>query len=170
LRITILNGEHADEYWYLRQEALKQNGESFATTYEEAMDRENPVEKTKQNLMSNCSITYGSWENGTLVGVVTLLLEKHTKMKHKAHIMAMYVNKEYRGKGIARSLLQTVIKKSKELGLEQLHLTVVSSNTAAVNLYTSVGFQTYGIEKRSMKYNGEYFDEAHMVNFFHTIP
>lgn len=164
-----MSGDHAKEYWRLRQEALKQNGEAFATTYEEAINREDPLERTKQNLMSNESITYGSWENGTLVGVVTLLLERHTKMKHKAHIMAMYVNGEYRGKGIARSLLQAVIKKSKELGLEQLHLTVVSSNTAAVNLYTSVGFQTYGIEKRSMKYNGEYFDEAHMVNFFHTI-
>ena len=49
--------------------------------------------------------------------------------------------------------------------IEQIHLTVVSSNKAANSLYASFGFVTYGIEKNALKVDGTYFDEELMVLF-----
>ncbi|MGQ0519222.1 GNAT family N-acetyltransferase, partial [Bacillus sp. D-CC] len=42
---------------------------------------------------------------------------------------------------------------------------VVVGNDGAKKLYESLGFQTFGIQERSLKYNGQYWDEEHMVLF-----
>jgi RimJ/RimL family protein N-acetyltransferase len=52
---------------------------------------------------------------------------------------------------------------SRELTLEQIHLSVASSQPGAKRLYQSQGFETYGTEPHAMKVNGEYCDEDHMV-------
>ncbi|CRI00648.1 Uncharacterised protein [Streptococcus pneumoniae] len=44
-------------------------------------------------------------------------------------------------------------------------LDVVVGNDAAKKLYESLGFQTYGVQERSLKHNGQYWDEEHMVLF-----
>lgn len=166
IMIRILNKHDAENYWELRLQALQTNPEAFATTYEEAIKRKNPIEATAQNLDSENSYTFGAFnENDKLVGVVTLLLEQLLVFKHKGSIMAMYVDPSKRGQGYAKQLLQEVIAQGKELGLEQLLLTVVSTNDAAKSLYNSLDFRTYGLEKRALKIGDTYSDEEYMVRF-----
>ncbi|MDM5188972.1 GNAT family N-acetyltransferase [Bacillus sp. DX4.1] len=164
--IRILSELDAAKYWDLRLQALQINPEAFATTYEEELKKENPIEQVTQNLQSHTSHTFGVFnESDTLLGVVTLLTEQKLAFKHKGHIVAMYVDAHSRGNGYARDLLQAVIEKAKELHIEQLCLGVVSNNESAKGLYKSIGFTTYGIEKRALKTNGIYRDEQHMVLF-----
>ncbi|WP_053251746.1 GNAT family N-acetyltransferase [Ensifer adhaerens] len=47
--------------------------------------------------------------------------------------------------------------------VEQLQLTVVSSNAAAIQLYSKLGFVGYGLEKRALRVDGQYFDEMLMA-------
>jgi ribosomal protein S18 acetylase RimI-like enzyme len=47
--------------------------------------------------------------------------------------------------------------------VEQIHLQVVTTNTAAYNLYRSMGFVAYGIEPRALRHAGRDYDEAMMV-------
>lgn len=47
--------------------------------------------------------------------------------------------------------------------VEQLQLTVVSSNAAAIQLYSKLGFVGYGLEKRALRVDGHYFDEMLMA-------
>ncbi|MGQ0452909.1 GNAT family N-acetyltransferase, partial [Bacillus sp. SS-TM] len=56
-------------------------------------------------------------------------------------------------------------KNADKLHVEQLMLDVVVGNDAAKKLYESLGFQTYGVQERSLKHNGQYWDEEHMVLF-----
>lgn len=164
--IRMLNKQDAENYWELRLQALQTNPEAFATTYEEAIKRENPIEATARNLDSESSYTFGAFnEDNQLIGVVTLVLSNLRVFKHKGSIMAMYVNPSQRGNGYAKQLLQAVIEYGKELELEQLHLTVVSTNDAAKKLYSSLDFCTYGLEKRALKFGDVYSDEEHMVKF-----
>ena len=37
--------------------------------------------------------------------------------------------------------------------------------TMEQKLYESLGFKTFGVQERSLKYNGQYWDEEHMVLF-----
>ena len=44
-----------------------------------------------------------------------------------------------------------------------MQLGVESKNDAAMYLYSSLGFKTYGLERRALLVDGEYFDEELMV-------
>ncbi|WP_252361736.1 GNAT family protein [Paenibacillus sp. FSL R10-2782] len=50
--------------------------------------------------------------------------------------------------------------------LKQLHLSVVATNQAAIKLYRKLGFETYGIEKNALEYNGQGYDEELMAYFY----
>ena len=164
--ISILSKHDATNYWNLRLQALQMNPEAFATTYEEALKKENPVDEVTKNLESQTSFTFGAFDKqGYLLGVVTLLTEQKLAFQHKGHIVAMYVDAKNRGNGYARSLIQAVIEKARECNMEQLTLAVVSNNEVAKKLYQSCGFTTYGVEKRALKMNDVYRDEEHMVLF-----
>ncbi len=77
----------------------------------------------------------------------------------------MYVDAQNRRNGLARELIANAIQRARDIQLEQLTLGVVSTNEPAKNLYESMGFKTYGIEKRAIKINGAYSDDEHMVLF-----
>ncbi len=101
-----------------------------------------------------------------IVGVVSFCREVREKLRHKANVWGMYVVSELRQSGVGRLLLTSLINKAKSLdGLEQLNLSVVSSNIQAKGLYSSIGFTTYGIEKNALKNGDKYFDEELMMIF-----
>ena len=50
-----------------------------------------------------------------------------------------------------------------EPGLALIQLSVESTNGPAKSLYTSFGFETYGIERQAIFVDGEYFDEELMA-------
>ncbi|MEH7457071.1 GNAT family N-acetyltransferase [Bacillus pseudomycoides] len=164
--IRVLSGLDAVQYWDLRLQALRVNPDAFVTTYEEAMQKENPVEEVAQNLNSKTSYTFGAFnDENRLLGVVTLLTEQKAAYKHKGHLVAMYVDAQSRGEGIAKALIGALVEKSRELKIEQINLGVVSDNEVAKKLYQSMGFTTYGTEKRALKMNNIYRDDEHMVLF-----
>jgi hypothetical protein len=73
MNVRLLNSSDANKYWNLRLEALEQNPEAFATSYEEAIQRENPDERATQNLSIEGNFTFGAFDDEELVGVVTLV-------------------------------------------------------------------------------------------------
>ena len=158
--IRLLTKEDAEKYWDLRLQALQVNPEAFVTTYEEAIRQENPIKRVESNLTATTSCTFGAFnEENHLVGVVTLLTEEREAYKHKGHIVAMYVDAQNRRNGLARELITNAIQRARDIKLEQLTLGVVSTNEPAKKLYESMGFKTYGIEKRAIKVNGVYSDD-----------
>jgi RimJ/RimL family protein N-acetyltransferase len=60
------------------------------------------------------------------------------------------------------SLVQRIIEQAKPR-VEELCLTVVTSNTAAHRLYSAAGFEPYGLERRALKVGDEYYDELLMA-------
>ncbi|MEH7235553.1 GNAT family N-acetyltransferase [Bacillus sp. JJ1562] len=158
--------EDAEGYWKLRLKALTTDPESFLVTYEEAIMKENPIEDYKKSFQSQELLTLGAFEEENLVGMVTLIRETRQKIRHKANIVAMYVDNQKRGRGIANDLLNEAIKVAKNMpDIEQLYLTVDAENTPAKELYKKLGFQKFSVEVKAIKFNGQYRDEEHMVLF-----
>lgn len=166
LKIKLLTAADAEIYWGLRLEALKQNPEAFATSYEEAIKRENPIRQAASNMNTEGSYTFGAFENDILIGMVTLMKEKHQKLQHRANIFAMYVTPEKQGMGVGKALLNEVISNAKSIdGIEKLNLTVVKTNEKAKGLYATLGFRSFGLEARALKIGDLYYDEEYMVLF-----
>ncbi|WP_453990545.1 GNAT family N-acetyltransferase [Bacillus nitroreducens] len=164
--IRKLKPEDAEKYWKLRLKALTTDPNGFLVTFEEAINTENAIEEYKVSLQSKEIITFGAFEGDQLVGMVTLVRETRRKIRHRANIVAMYVDDQHRGKGIAKALLKEAVKLAESYPeLEQLYLTVDSDNTDAKELYKKIGFKKFATDKGAIKYNGRYRDEDHMKLF-----
>ena len=164
MEIRLLNPLDAEKYLDLRLGALQNSPEAFASSYEEEKDQ--PVERYKTRFQSEDSFTFGAFDTGELVGVITLVKEKLIKLSHRANIVAMYVSPEKRGSGIGKALVREAIKKAKELkDVEQVYLTVITTNEPAKKLYSLSGFEIFGTEKRALKLDHTYFDADLRVLF-----
>lgn len=163
MNIRSLKSADAAQYWELRLEALQQNPEAFATTYEDAIVRPDPIKRVAVNLESSSSITFGAYVENELVGVMTLSKGDLEKMRHKVTLFAVYVTPRVRGQKIGDALLKEVIQTAKQLpNVEKINLTVVTTNKAAIHLYEKQGFITYGLETKAMKSGDTYLDEQLM--------
>ncbi|MEH7107444.1 GNAT family N-acetyltransferase [Bacillus sp. JJ1764] len=163
MEIRLLDSSDAEVYWKIRLEALQQNPEAFMVSYEEALKREKPIEQTSHQLAAEENFTFGAFDEGNLIGVVTLLLEKQSKIQHRANIFAMYVTPKKRGMGVGKALLTEAINKAKTINrIEKINLSVTAGNEKAKNLYSSLGFKVYGMEENAIKVNGTYFGDEHM--------
>lgn len=157
----------ADEeaLWSIRLQALIDNPEAFAATYEETLLA--GKERLVENMHQRDAFYIGAFHPSSvleLIGVVYFRRDEGQKNRHKGRVLSMYVRPEYRGKGVGKVLLQEVITHAKQLaGVEQIHLMVITSNTAARSLYGSMGFEVYGTMHRAMKVNEHYWDEEMMV-------
>jgi hypothetical protein len=101
--------------------------------------------------------------NGSpLVGAAGLRVQNRVKLQHKGVLWGMYVRPEARGKGLAAALVQQVVEHARTL-VEEVCLTVVASNAAAIRLYGAAGFKEYGLERRALKVGSEYYDEVLMA-------
>ena len=63
----------------------------------------------------------------------------------QSHRGGLGILPEYRGLGIGSRLLEKVIEKAKEFGLEKIELHVYTSNKPAVALYRKFGFEEEGL-------------------------
>jgi len=167
MEIRLLHPGDAEDYLNLRLEALRLHPEAFGSSYEEECG-DTPA-KYEERFAGGNLFTYGVFAEGLLCGSATLVPATRHKLRHRAQIVAVYVSAGLRRRGAARALLAAVCGKALELdNIEQLHLSVTSTNLSAVSLYESIGFETYGEEKHALKIDGRYLDEKLMVRFLRS--
>lgn len=162
MRIKKLIKHDADHYRNIRLEALSNNPDFFGTMYAEEVIR--TADDFREKIpVDNNNFILGCYGDEDLVGIVAFHQESRIKLRHKAYIRSMYVQPEYRKKGIGKLLLNELIARAKAIQeIEILLLDVVTNNLSAKQLYLSFGFQIYGIEKMAYKLNHQYFDLEYM--------
>lgn len=164
MEIRSLTAKDAEAWWQLRLEMLRNDPASFADSAEE--HQATTVERARKllgegHLVENFVV--GSFANGRLIGTAGFFRRKHAKEHHKGHVWGVYVSPEQRGQGVARALMQEVIRRARKIdGLEQITL-VASAHLPARQLYESLGFESYGIEPRSLKIGEEYVNDVLMI-------
>lgn len=166
MKIRELEVGDANKYQALRLRALKEHPTAFSSSYEQQRDRPASffAERLRRSFDSPDAFILGCFVAERLVGTVGLFREESAKVEHRAWIVGMHVAAEHQGKGYGRALLVAALDRAREIPrLELVQLGVESKNEAAMSLYASLGFKTYGLEKRALLVDGEYFDEELMA-------
>jgi ribosomal protein S18 acetylase RimI-like enzyme len=149
-----------EQYRMFLAAALQHDEENLLITPNENLNASFPTKDRKD------SFTLGAYVENTLAGVVSFIRdgEDREKLRHKGIVSTMYVSKEFRGHGIAKELLEELIKRVKTIsGIEQINLIVIASNVKAKQLYEKFGFEKFGTELNSIKWRDKYFSEDQMV-------
>lgn len=106
---------------------------------------------------------FGGWDaRAELAGVAGLLVPTAPKLRHKGRVWGMYVRPEARRQGLAAALLRRLLAHAQDV-VEEVGLTVVASNGAAVRLYEALGFVACALDPRAMKVAGRLLDEVLMT-------
>ena len=65
----------------------------------------------------------------------------------EAHILNLCVGEAYRCRGIGRQLLNSLVERAGAAGMADAYLEVRPSNTTAIRLYLSLGFEQVGMRR-----------------------
>lgn len=151
-------------YWPLRLRALKEEPESFGGSYEESVQFSEETRRSRLKCNDDAFVFGAFYNNLELIGTAGLFRVIGNKSRHKGTLWGMYVAPEHRGKGVGKALARAILERAATLpDLEQVNLTVVVTRAAARNLYLSLGFEPYGLEKNALKIGDRYVDEEFMA-------
>ncbi len=164
MEIRVLTASDASEYWKIRLEALECDPEAFGSSAEEHRALTDDEVAARISYDPANKFVVGAFSGERLLGTAGFFRDKNLKARHKGHIWGVYVAREARSHGVGRKMLQAVLERAIRIdGLEQIMLSVVTEQNAAVSLYRSMGFESYGCERRALKIGERYVDEENMV-------
>lgn len=151
----------AESFRAIRLEALQRCPEAFGASWED--ERRKPASWFVERLQKGA--VFGGFLDEELTGIVGFHVPESEKQRHKGLLWGMYVREAAWGGGLGKALATCVIEYARER-VEQIQLTVVTTNERACRLYTRLGFETYGVERRALRVGPRYFDEQLMVRNF----
>ena len=142
----------------IRLEALGKASEAFGSTFEREAGQ--PLSWFRNRLTT--STMFGAFDGPEIVGMAGLLVGEGQKEAHKGRLISMYVCPKARRIGVGQQLVEAVVTEARQR-VELVQLSVVHGNEDARRLYLRLGFQEYGLEKKALKQDGQYYDEVLMA-------
>ena len=109
-----------------------------------------PVEVIYEDICVSKHLYYVICENEKVVGYAGMWL-----ILDEAHINNICVHPDYRCRGYGKKLLKRLIRAAYKYGGDSITLEVRRSNTTAITLYESLGFEVEGVRKGYYQDNRE---------------
>jgi RimJ/RimL family protein N-acetyltransferase len=169
MEIRFLNTQDVVVYRELRLKALRDSPTAFASSYEQESCfslSDFAVRLRPDDNSANC--IFGAFDDADkLIGMLGFSRESRLKRVHIGFLWSMYVLPENRLQGVGAALLDQALSHAQRFaGLRQILITVTTNNLAASSLYSSRGFECFGIERDALFIDGTYFDEEHLALHF----
>lgn len=98
----------------------------------------------KHIIMNKSSIIYVAEENNKIIGYIYGYIESNeTNFKKTVILDALYINNDYRNKGVATNLVNNFKRWSIENEAKYIEVQVLNKNIDAFNLYKGLGFKDF---------------------------
>lgn len=165
IAVRPLRTSDAEDYRAIRLSALETAPEAFGSVH--ALEASRPIESHAERLES--SLVLGAYDAGRIVGMAGFKREAGPKNTHKGLLWGLYVEPGSRGHGAGAALVSALLNAAQGV-VEQVALSVVEENAAAIALYERFGFTRYGTEPRALKSAAGYANEVLMVLFLPPTP
>jgi ribosomal protein S18 acetylase RimI-like enzyme len=145
----------------IRLEALQSEPAAYSSSYQETLSRSD--EHWQQRLTNDHSVHLLARALGRPIGMVGGYLGSDEGDDSGAVVFGMYVTSEYRGRGIGRLLLTSLIDRlSAFLQISTIRLWVTETQVPARALYESMGFQVVGKTEEGIVVNDRRYEELIM--------
>lgn len=145
LDIRLMQERDLPAYKALRDAMLERHEEAF--TSDAASERARDASSYRSRLANGETLLFTllAWQQGQLLGALTVERDRRAKVAHQAHLVGMMVSDAAQGRGIGRALLEQALQQLRaDERLSLLTLSVTASNAGAVRLYERLGFRRYG--------------------------
>ncbi len=163
VELRILVADDGAAWRRVRLEALEGDPEAFSATVEAHLKLTDNEIRTRLAADMNERFVVGAFAGEELVGTAGFVREPGLKERHKGFVWGVYLRASHRGTGVGRRMMAVLLDHARRIdGLEQINISVATTQTAAMKLYRSLGFAPYGCEPRALKINGRYIDEEHL--------
>jgi len=164
MRVERLASEHAAAYRALMLEAYAEGSGEFTSTVAEREPL--PLAWWRARLggeEDEPDRVVGAFDEGSLVGAAGLRFERRERTRHRAALYGLFVRPPYRGRGIARALVEAVLAEARAAGgANVVQLTVTETNAAAIRLYEQCGFRSWGVDPFAIRIGDRLLGKRHM--------
>ncbi|HEX7625509.1 MAG TPA: N-acetyltransferase [Gaiellaceae bacterium] len=128
----------------VRVRALAGAPDAFGTTHAEALARPDAwwIEWAQRSSESDEQAMVLAWDGGAAVGIAGVF--RHDDGEGW-QVISMWVDPSYRGRGVARALLEVAVAFAEARGAGEVILSVTDGNDSARGLYESYGFADTGV-------------------------
>lgn len=139
----------------LRLASLKDAPDNFAQDHDSIVD--DPREVWQAALTRR--ITFAAFEEDAPIGIAAYIADDLSRMKHRAHLINVWIDPAWRGAGRAEALVLAAEDHARAHGVLQFELEVNVENPQAVAFYERMGYQTVGRVPRAFGTPTGYCDE-----------
>lgn len=163
IEIRRIKPEEMDRWFEMRIESLHESPSAFLASPETELSR--GVEEFRERIANggNENLIFAAFDGENIAGSVGLVRDSMLKARHKATIWGMYVRPAYRNQKLGRELLSAAIAFAREkMDVGKLDLSVEAERQTAIRLYSSLGFEKWGLEAKAIRIGDTYFDELYM--------
>jgi ribosomal protein S18 acetylase RimI-like enzyme len=147
IRIRELRRGEAPAWRDLRLRALLESPDAFGSTYEIESQRSN--REWEEHIEANLANPYVSnliaEVDGQAAGISVCVFDEMDRSL--CYLFAMWVDPEFRGRGVARALVASATDWMRLNGAKTAQLSVTKGNEAAFALYKSFGFADTGLRE-----------------------
>ena len=117
------------------------------------------LEKILENIEKGKQVHLEVFVEGKYAGNGTVRIASNRR-QHVGEI-GIALAKEFRGDGIGKELMNTLIDEAKKAGLKLLTISCFENNTQACYLYQKLGFKKAGTYPNAIKWKDGYVGEVH---------
>jgi phosphinothricin acetyltransferase len=96
--------------------------------------------------------------DGAVVGWASLNVFNPRRAYEHVADLSLYVEREWRGRGVGRRLLDALVARARELGYHKLVLAAFPWNEAGMRAYRRAGFREVGIYREQGRLDGRWVD------------